>query len=903
MSFPSRRRLLVSCAIVAALAAGVLPTGAQAAAAVSFRITGGGFGHLIGMSQYGAKGQADHGRNFREILTYYYSGTSVSAAAMPPEVRVGVMWNSGEIQVTGDGPFEFHYGSPGGELLATGASGQTWRVNTDGSGNFVLRRPDGSAAARRAGGSTALFVTYGHRGTLLRLPQTGFRYKYGVLELNSYRSSSWMLRGIIAGMNMQQYLYGLGEVPSSWPREVLRAQAVAGRTYAAEKISRLGQTRAPCNCAMFASTLDQAYVGYEKEASSTFGPIWRGAVDDTNSLAVLYGGKPIEAYYFSSSGGHTEHSENVFSSSRPYLRGRPDPWDVVSPHHSWTVTLSYQDLQNRLNANSSTRVGILSGIRTLSPYGVSGAVLRPIDSNSGGVRITGSGGTKHVSGATLRSVLGLKSSRFRIARTGLHPDGTLVKGSGPGVYRIESGRLRPLPGMSVLSTWGTTSEIVGVSNASLLQYATPHAGFRDGTLIQVSGEPAVFIISDGRRRPFSSAVVFEGLGYEWGDIVKVSRSETGIHPVGQPVQATSKHPNGTLLKGSGAAVYWLEDGHRRGIPSMRIFSTWFDTDEIVEVSDAVLGSYPTGRRLGYRSGILMLTAEGTVWIVSRGTRRAFTSAAVFTGLGYSFGNVRKVSSEEARLHRVGPNVSSTSQVNPWGTLASGSIPIRYLIERGVRYSMLSDKVFSSWNYSLAEIARPSDAKMAGYRTNNPPRGFRNGSLVGAPSGTVYLISYGRRLAFSSASVFLGLGYSFSGVKPASWAEVRVHPAGSNISSTKSHPDGTLVKGSSAAIWWLLDGRRRPFPSIEVFRSWRMSTRQVVTISDSRLRSYPAGGAVGFRDGALIGTPDGAVWAISNRRRRPFTSAGAFLSLGYSFSNVRWVSFAEANLHSAGEPIS
>jgi SpoIID/LytB domain protein len=215
---------------------------------------------------------------------------------------------------------------------------------------------------------------------------------------------------------MQKYLYGLGEVPSSWPQATLRAQAIAGRTYALEKIRRSGQHRYPCSCAVYDSTLDQAYIGDAKRTGSgVYWDDWKRAVDRTRSRVILFRGDPIQALYSSSSGGHTENNENVWGGAAiPYLRGVGDGPDRVSanPNHTWSVSMRWRTFENKLQA--AYGIGNLEAFRLIRPFGVSGRVTVVKPNNTGGVRIRGSRRTVRVSGWSVRSALGLKDTLFRV---------------------------------------------------------------------------------------------------------------------------------------------------------------------------------------------------------------------------------------------------------------------------------------------------------------------------------------------------------------------------------------------------------------------------------------------------------------------------------------------------------
>jgi SpoIID/LytB domain protein len=143
-----------------------------------------------------------------------------------------------------------------------------------------------------------------------------------------------------------EYLYGIGEVPSSWPPASLEAQVIAARTYALGKIGRI---RSECDCNIYSTTVDQNFVGYSKEDEKVnridYGILWREAVnrtfvDSESALVITQGGLPINAFYFSSSGGKTQNIKDVWGSEFAYLLGVPDPWSLdpkINPrYYMWT---------------------------------------------------------------------------------------------------------------------------------------------------------------------------------------------------------------------------------------------------------------------------------------------------------------------------------------------------------------------------------------------------------------------------------------------------------------------------------------------------------------------------------------------------------------------------------------
>jgi len=417
--------------VVAAAVAGIVTAGAPVAqAGRQVTIKGGGWGHGIGMSQYGAYGRAQNGKSAEQILEKYYTGAQVKSADMPRRIRVGLLQGRGSVSFSssafsdGGGKVVWRVaGEP--DAIAQGGSKATWKVESGSAGAMRLFkngdrvRVDGRAAFGSP--DAPLILKYEPFGTLVRVVEKSNSYAYGRMEVATYSSSSCggYCLNLVVSLPMQKYLYGLGEVPSSWPAAVLRAQAIAGRTYALEKVRRLGQNRYPCSCAVYDSTIDQAYIGDAKRTGSgSYWDDWKGAVDATKNQVILHNGTPIQALYSSSSGGHTENNENVWGGAPiSYLRGVNDGPDAVSanPNHKWKVTMSWRSFSSKLAARFGT--GKVLRFRLRAPFGVSGRVTVVKSATEGGVKIVGETKTVRVSGWDVRSALGLKDTLFRVSVT------------------------------------------------------------------------------------------------------------------------------------------------------------------------------------------------------------------------------------------------------------------------------------------------------------------------------------------------------------------------------------------------------------------------------------------------------------------------------------------------------
>jgi stage II sporulation protein D len=374
-----RRALLVTSLVVLFAA----PT---ADAAVRHVIRGAGFGHGIGLSQYGAYGYALKGSNYQGILGHYYKGTRLSTAPSRP-VRVMLQPNDPYIRVRGATRV-------GGHALR---ASRTYVARSSGGG-IVIRTTSGKRVARvgngaRFTGSDPLRllgpalngVSSGlYRGAIELRTDLGGVSAINVLALDDY------IRGVVAG-----------EMPSSWPLEALKSQAVAARTYA------LTTRKTDGLFDQYPDTRSQVYRGVTGESVRS-----DAAVRGTAGRIVTYDGTPAVTYYFSTSGGYTENIEFSFvgSLSKPWLVGVPDPYDTYSPYHRWKVNESATGLDRALGAP-----GKFKSVKVLK-RGVSPRVVR--------ARVIGTRGSVTLSGPTIRSRLGLRDTWFtfvRIASSARYP--------------------------------------------------------------------------------------------------------------------------------------------------------------------------------------------------------------------------------------------------------------------------------------------------------------------------------------------------------------------------------------------------------------------------------------------------------------------------------------------------
>jgi stage II sporulation protein D len=362
----SMRRLALPVVILVALA-----SAAGAAASPVFVLKGHGWGHGVGLSQYGALGRAGDGQDYKQILGFYYDGTNVGQTT---QSKIRVLLVSGQASVTLESSEDFKVGDK------TLARFTGWKVEptSDGKVRVVGKGKFDSPATAKPGDG------------FLRI--NGLRYR-GDLKIHNRGGTL----AVVNDVGLQSYLYSVvpREMPSSWPLEALKAQAVAARGYAV-RAARASWFD------IYDNTDDQVYGGLDYGSGEDPGST--AAVKATAGEVLKYGGEVISAYFSSSNGGRTAASVDTWGGPLPYLISQQDPFDLngSNPNRNWTVVLSPGALQNRLGATRTPADAIVTSRK-------SGRVDRVrLERDAWAQTVPSSG----LGPEWFRGALGLRSSRF-----------------------------------------------------------------------------------------------------------------------------------------------------------------------------------------------------------------------------------------------------------------------------------------------------------------------------------------------------------------------------------------------------------------------------------------------------------------------------------------------------------
>ncbi|UJP39531.1 SpoIID/LytB domain-containing protein [Cellulomonas palmilytica] len=402
-------------AVAAATAAPL--AGDRAAAAGDLTIDGRGFGHGIGLSQYGAKGQAEAGRAASTILAFYYRGTSSKTLSDSRSLKVWLRNDTDRLltvvaekgmTIAGSNPVKgrSNAATPLPETIVQNGKRLTvtfWQVRRSGSSWAVQAKANGTwypysstrVRTTLAGASKVTLRTGDN--TVRNVNGSKAREYRGSLSTNLTGSGASSVQ-ITASTSYTSYLISVvpSEMPSYWHQQALRAQAVAARTYAAYEAASGYRPWWYDTCDTTACQVFQGLAEYDLKgtrlatftASST-----TTAVKATAGQIRTYDGKPAFTQFSASNGGYS------VKGSQPYLKANADTYDA---YPAWQVTVSRATAESVFGVGRVTQVTV-----TRDGKGAHGG-------RATSVTVTGTGGSKTLTGDAFRSALGLRSTLFTV---------------------------------------------------------------------------------------------------------------------------------------------------------------------------------------------------------------------------------------------------------------------------------------------------------------------------------------------------------------------------------------------------------------------------------------------------------------------------------------------------------
>ncbi|MCZ4497047.1 MAG: SpoIID/LytB protein [Thermoleophilia bacterium] len=424
-----RRRRTNVMLVLAACAASLLVAAAPASARSSaqYRIEGGGWGHGIGLSQYGADGYAKKGWTVDRIIGHYFPGTVLAARPTdgPTSLRVLLkrgpftprfqMLSAGEVRHGLAAPLEV---APGDvvEVAREGAMLTATRVRGAERTPVTIASPaDVTLVPAVDGGFKTLFSPdYGGSGGSY----------HGMITFYANPAGKGGGVGVVNTVPFESYLRGVvpAEMPAAWHPEALKSQAVAARSYALRGL----QKNAPFD--VYATTSSQVYGGINAERPTT-----DAAIAATDSLVARVGGptgEVAQTFFYSSSGGRTANNEDVWNGTpRSYLRSVPSPFEETY-RKTWETgetaggaTLKLELTPAQLGAKLGSYVP--GAFRSISVEGTPSGYAKKLT-------IVGTSGKNTISADSFKLRFDLGSTNFRvhllsISAPNVNPVGKYVK--------------------------------------------------------------------------------------------------------------------------------------------------------------------------------------------------------------------------------------------------------------------------------------------------------------------------------------------------------------------------------------------------------------------------------------------------------------------------------------------
>ena len=394
-----RPRLLLPLLLATLLLVPALPAGAASQRKVevwltpgptAITLTGHGFGHGNGMSQYGALGAAEQGLTWQQIVAFYYPGTTLEP--MNGAIRILLTADTTpDVQVVAERGLKVKSLDRNRMWRAPAFVAKKWRLIARGQDTAVQwtkggrwrtwKRVPGEAEFSSRTGKLTLVAPGGrrtYRGALQSVaPRDGRRQTVNRLSLESY------LRGVVPR-----------EVPALWTPDAVRAQSVAARTYAAFERSH----PPAAHYDLCDTTQCQVYGGVADEY-----PEADEAIKATAKQGLYYNDRPAFTQFSASNGGFSS------TGSMPYLVAQADPYDGVTGHKysTWTTTVDDTQIEKHWPA-----IGDLTSIEVTARDGNGEWGGRVTD-----MAFVGTTGTARIDGDTVRSYLGLYSDWFTFSVT------------------------------------------------------------------------------------------------------------------------------------------------------------------------------------------------------------------------------------------------------------------------------------------------------------------------------------------------------------------------------------------------------------------------------------------------------------------------------------------------------
>ena len=242
-----------------------------------------------------------------------------------------------------------------------------------------------------------------------------------------------------------------------------------------------------------------------------------------------------------------------------------------------------------------------------------------------------------------------------------YPDGSLLHADGEtDVWVIQNGTRRTFKSLAVLQSRYDYVNMITVSKNDIDKYPEgPEIKFANYSLLRAPSG-AIYLLVDDEKRHITSMDVFRTLGFNLEEVVEASFADLADYNDGKLISMESAYPTGALIQNNQTGgVYWVKDGVKQAIIDKTIMKINYSNFQIFSVAPDELQKYSNELPVRIKDGTLIKSNESSaVYVISDGTRRPIVSPETFSGMGYSWDNIKTVPQKVVDLHPLGEGVET-----------------------------------------------------------------------------------------------------------------------------------------------------------------------------------------------------------------------------------------------------
>jgi len=349
------------------------------------------------------------------------------------------------------------------------------------------------------------------------------------------------------------------------------------------------------------------------------------------------------------------------------------------------------------------------------------------------------------------------------------PDGSLLSAENGNVYLIEKGQKRKFTSAQLFEYLNYKWKDVKKDAEIGFCLEDLDMIYPDGTLVKSVGSSKVYLIKNKQRREITSGILFETLNYKWEDILSITEDEIDHFPVG----AKMVYPDGVLIKAdNSAAIYFVENGKKREFTSLTLFEKLgYNWDDVISIKNEEIDNHPLGGNVLYPDGILIRSADNPdIYLLESGKKRKITSLKLFEKLGYNWNDVTVISLDEFKAYSSGKNLVYPKGT----LIKREGYPVVYKIEDGTKKRFTSLALFEATKSNWVDVLDLSKEEFMIYSDGGALKYPNGTLIKQIEGDKIYVMKNGNAEWIKSLEEFEAAGYKWSNVLEVASEEMNLY---------------------------------------------------------------------------------------------------------------------------------